>query len=254
MAESELTRDCPLIRPTRLLILAIFAIAACSSHFAGAAAPSTKAKRRPNFVFFLADDMGWRDAGCYGSTFYETPNIDRLAKEGMRFTNAYAACPVCSPTRASIMTGKYPARLGTTDYFGAPQPDTVQRHWTRNKPLLPARYWTTCRWRKRPSPRRSARGGYATLLRRQMAFGRRRGIGRRTTASTSTSAAARRVRRRATSRPTGIPNCRTAPRASTWTTAWRRSRSSSWNTSATSRSFSTMRSTRSTFRSRPSKT
>jgi len=96
--------------------------------------------RRPNFVFFLVDDLGWTDLGCYGSTFYETPNVDRLAAKGMRFTNAYAACPVCSPTRASIMTGKYPARLRTTDYFGAPQPDTVQTHWTRNKPLLPARY------------------------------------------------------------------------------------------------------------------
>jgi len=97
-------------------------------------------QRRPNFVFFLVDDLGWRDLGCYGSTFYETPNIDRLAAQGMRFTDAYAACPVCSPTRASIMTGKCPARLRTTDYFGAPQPDTVQKHWTRNKPLLPARY------------------------------------------------------------------------------------------------------------------
>jgi arylsulfatase A-like enzyme len=95
---------------------------------------------RLSFVFFLADDMGWRDAGCYGSTFYETPNIDRLAKQGMRFTAAYAASPVCSPTRASILTGKYPARLGTTDWFGAPQPNSVDRHWTRNKPLLPARY------------------------------------------------------------------------------------------------------------------
>jgi arylsulfatase A-like enzyme len=97
-------------------------------------------RRRPNFVFFLVDDLGRQDLGCYGSTFYETPNIDRLAAQGMRFTNAYAACPVCSPTRASIMTGKYPARLRTTDYFGAPQPDTVHKHWTRNKPLLPARY------------------------------------------------------------------------------------------------------------------
>ena len=97
-------------------------------------------RKRTSFVFFLVDDLGWRDLGCFGSTFYETPNIDRLATQGMRFTNAYAACPVCSPTRASIMTGKYPVRLGTTDYFGAPQPDTVQKHWTKDKPLLPARY------------------------------------------------------------------------------------------------------------------
>ena len=73
---------------------------------------------RPNFIFILIDDMGWKDVGCCGSTFYETPNLDRMAKEGVRFTNAYASCPVCSPTRASIMTGRYPARLGLTDYIG----------------------------------------------------------------------------------------------------------------------------------------
>ena len=73
--------------------------------------------RKPNFVFILIDDMGWTDLSCYGSTFYETPNIDRLASRGMKFTDAYAACPVCSPTRASIMTGKYPARLHLTDWI-----------------------------------------------------------------------------------------------------------------------------------------
>lgn len=89
-----------------------------------------------NVVFILVDDLGWTDLGCYGSTFYETPNIDRLAASGVRFTQAYAACPVCSPTRASIMTGKHPARLDTTDYFGAAQPG----EWKRNTPLLPAPY------------------------------------------------------------------------------------------------------------------
>jgi len=74
-------------------------------------------KKRPNFVFFLIDDLGWTDLGCYGSKFYGTPNIDKLAKEAMLFTDAYAACPVCSPTRASIMAGKYPARLNLTDYL-----------------------------------------------------------------------------------------------------------------------------------------
>ncbi len=72
---------------------------------------------KPNVLFFLVDDMGWTDAGCYGSSFYETPNIDRFAGEGIRFTNAYAACHVCSPTRASIMTGKYPATLHLTDWL-----------------------------------------------------------------------------------------------------------------------------------------
>ncbi len=74
-------------------------------------------KRKPNFIFILVDDMGWADIGCNGSRYYETPNIDKLASQGMRFINAYAACAVCSPTRASIMTGRYPARLGVTDWI-----------------------------------------------------------------------------------------------------------------------------------------
>lgn len=74
--------------------------------------------KKPNIIFILMDDLGWRDLGCYGSSFYETPVLDKLAKEGALFTDAYAACPVCSPTRASIMTGKYPARVGVTQYIG----------------------------------------------------------------------------------------------------------------------------------------
>ncbi len=71
-----------------------------------------------NIVFILCDDLGWKDLSCYGSEFYETPNLDRLAAGGMRFTEAYASCPVCSPTRASAMTGKYPATVGITQYIG----------------------------------------------------------------------------------------------------------------------------------------
>src|SRR6266540_6415302 len=80
----------------------------------------TRAKTiRPNVVFFLADDLGVMDIGANNpKTFYSTPNIDALAKSGMRFTCGYSACPVCSPTRASIMTGKYPTRTGVTDYIG----------------------------------------------------------------------------------------------------------------------------------------
>jgi arylsulfatase A len=70
-----------------------------------------------NVILFLVDDMGWTDLGCYGSTFYETPNIDQFAEEGVLFTNAYAACHVCSPSRASLMTGKYPATLHLTDWL-----------------------------------------------------------------------------------------------------------------------------------------
>jgi len=70
--------------------------------------------KKLNFVFILVDDLGWSDLGCYGADLHETPNIDRLAKESVRFTQAYAASPVCTPTRASIMTGKHPARLNMT--------------------------------------------------------------------------------------------------------------------------------------------
>ena len=74
-------------------------------------------KKKPNVLFILVDDLGWKDLGYTGSTFYETPNIDKLASEGMVFTDAYAASPVCSPSRAAIMSGKYPARLNLTDYI-----------------------------------------------------------------------------------------------------------------------------------------
>ncbi len=93
--------------------------------------------QKPNFVFILVDDLGWMDIGANNpKTFYETPNVDRIAASGMRFTDAYAACPVCSPTRASILSGKYPARINTTDFFGGPQPDRARG----NRRLLPARY------------------------------------------------------------------------------------------------------------------
>jgi len=72
---------------------------------------------RPNIILFLIDDLGWTDLGCYGSDLYETPHIDQLAAEGVKFTNAYSACTVCSPSRAAIMTGKYPARLHLTDWI-----------------------------------------------------------------------------------------------------------------------------------------
>lgn len=92
----------------------------------------------PNVLFVLADDLGWSQLGCYGSSFYDTPNLDRLADQGMRFTDAYAAAPVCSPTRASILTGKYPARLHLTDFIaGNPFPwnPLKQPDWTKHLPL-----------------------------------------------------------------------------------------------------------------------
>ena len=74
-------------------------------------------KSKPNIIFVLADDLGWAELGCYGNRFNETPNLDKLASEGMKFTDAYAAAPVCSPYRAALMTGQYPARVGITDYL-----------------------------------------------------------------------------------------------------------------------------------------
>ena len=94
--------------------------------------------RPPNIVFILIDDMGWTDLGVQGSDLYETPNIDRLAKQGMRFTNAYSACTVCSPTRAAVMTGRYPARLHLTDWIhgaAAPKAKLAVPDWTQYLPL-----------------------------------------------------------------------------------------------------------------------
>ncbi|NOS69621.1 MAG: sulfatase [Verrucomicrobia bacterium] len=93
---------------------------------------------KPNFIFILVDDLGWTDLGVQGSKFYETPNIDRLASQGMRFTQAYSACTVCSPTRAALLTGKYPARLHITDWIkGHVRPDAKLKvpDWTMHLPL-----------------------------------------------------------------------------------------------------------------------
>jgi len=93
-----------------LLILIIGLLPGCGSQ-------PTSESETPNVVLILIDDLGWADTGVYGSTFYETPNIDRLAQSSMRFTRAYAASPVCSPSRSSIMTGRHPARLNQTDWI-----------------------------------------------------------------------------------------------------------------------------------------
>ncbi|MGI8636362.1 MAG: sulfatase-like hydrolase/transferase, partial [Segetibacter sp.] len=106
------------MRKTNILISLFFLLCLTATSFA---------QQKKNVLLFLVDDLGWADVGTYGSSFYETPNIDKLAKQGMKFTNAYAACPVCSPTRASIMTGKYPVAMQTTDWFGAVQPQEAKQ-------------------------------------------------------------------------------------------------------------------------------
>jgi arylsulfatase A-like enzyme len=145
-----LARRAPAATRWVLLVIALAALA-------GAAPAQT------NFVFFLVDDLGWRDLGCFGSSFYETPNIDALAAGGMRFTQAYAACPVCSPTRSSIMTGKYPIRTGITDFInpaGGNQPDK----WPRSTKFLPARYNDRLALDEVTIAEALREGGYATFF------------------------------------------------------------------------------------------
>lgn len=117
------------------LILLVCLLAGVFQSRAGASTNSS----RPNIVFILVDDMGWADGGCFGSRFYETPHIDALAKSGTRFTSAYAACAVCSPSRAALMTGKSPARLHITDWIPgeeAPKNSRFQLpEWQQHLPL-----------------------------------------------------------------------------------------------------------------------
>ncbi len=87
----------------------------------------------PNFIVILVDDLGWADLGCQGSRYHETPHLDRLARDGMRFTDAYSACTVCSPTRAALLTGKHPARLHLTDWIAghaAPKAKLLPPPWS----------------------------------------------------------------------------------------------------------------------------
>ena len=110
-------------RHQRVPVVALVVTAAVAMAVAGAAsaqpsAGSSAAAPPPNVVLVLVDDLGWADLGAYGSSFHDTPAIDRLAREGVRFTQFYAASPVCSPTRAGLMTGKHPSRLHITDWIG----------------------------------------------------------------------------------------------------------------------------------------
>ncbi|HEX5472517.1 MAG TPA: sulfatase [Lacipirellulaceae bacterium] len=104
----------------------------------GAASRSQPNGKKLNVILFLADDFGWTDLACFGSHYYESPNIDRLAREGMKFTQNYSACTVCSPSRAALMTGKYPARLHLTDWIPGLMPENpklIVPDWTKYLPL-----------------------------------------------------------------------------------------------------------------------
>jgi len=107
-----------------VLCLAASIVLLCGTTEAAAAS-----EPKTNVVVILIDDLGWNDVGCYGSKYYRTPNIDRLASDGMRFTDGYAACNVCSPSRAAILTGKYPARLLLTQWLPSGR-------WNANKNRL----------------------------------------------------------------------------------------------------------------------
>ncbi len=99
---------------------------------------------KPNIIFILVDDLGSAELGSYGNKFNETPNIDKLASQGLKFNQAYAAAPVCSPTRASIMTGQYPARVRITDFLPAKSTRFLDpaKYVTLNKPLQDVGYRT----------------------------------------------------------------------------------------------------------------
>src|SRR5204862_465319 len=105
---------------------------------AGPLPAAAAADVKPNVVLILADDLGWTDLACFGSDLHETPALDRLARDGMKFTQNYSACTVCSPTRAALLTGKYPARLHITDWIpGQPpeNPKLLVPDWTKYLPL-----------------------------------------------------------------------------------------------------------------------
>jgi arylsulfatase A-like enzyme len=112
----------------KIIFCFLFLVIVFTSH-AGNNLPNDILNEKPNIILFLVDDMGWMDCGAYGSEYYETPNIDALAQRGILFTDAYSASPLCSPTRASILTGKYPARHGITSASGHLHPQPLDHNY-----------------------------------------------------------------------------------------------------------------------------
>ncbi|NQT36333.1 MAG: sulfatase [Planctomycetes bacterium] len=130
-----------LLRRTVVLVLAVLATCVSLGNENQGVCDDTATV--PNVVFVLADDLGWAELGCYGNTFNRTPHLDRLAGQGMRFTDAYAAAPVCSPYRVSLMAGQYPARVGITDYLRPNDPKHLPaEHVTIAERLKEAGYAT----------------------------------------------------------------------------------------------------------------
>jgi arylsulfatase A-like enzyme len=140
-------------------------ILVCLSVFIASCQPDSHATndRHPNIVFILADDFGYHDLSCTGSKYYETPNIDRISREGMSFTSAYASCQVCSPSRASIMSGKFPARHGITDWIGARSGEAWRKAGRFNK-LLPPEYKHALPGEYTVLPEAMKQAGYKTFF------------------------------------------------------------------------------------------
>src|SRR5215216_6433874 len=121
-----------IIRSFHPFIALLFAVLSFAPVNSFGATPS-----KLNVILILADDFGWTDLACYGSKLYQSPNIDRLARDGVKFTQNYSACTVCSPSRAALLTGKYPARLHITDWIPGQMPDNpklIVPDWTKYLP------------------------------------------------------------------------------------------------------------------------
>ncbi|MDR2145663.1 MAG: sulfatase-like hydrolase/transferase [Tannerella sp.] len=123
----------------------------------------SKTPPQPNIVFILADDLGWNDLSCTGSQYYESPNIDRIAQAGIRFTQGYAACQVSSPSRTSILTGKFPARHGITNWIGEASGE-AWRETGRHSKLLPAEYLHHLPLSETTLPEALRENGYRTFM------------------------------------------------------------------------------------------
>ena len=145
----------------KLKVISQIALGLLASSSFGAAKTNKEAK--PNVLFILADDFGYHDMSCMGSKYYETPNIDKIANQGMMFTDGYAACQVCSPSRASIISGKFPARHGITDWIGAASGEEWRKKKRFNK-LLPAEYTHTLNTDYVTLPEAMQEGGYKTFF------------------------------------------------------------------------------------------
>lgn len=130
-----------------IAILFLLPFSACNQKFSSTGkkgTPKSTSSKKPNIIFVLADDLGYAELGSYGNTFNETPNLDKLAKQGIKFSHAYSAAPVCSPMRGSFMTGQFPARVGITDFL-SPKSERYlepEKYVTINEALSSAGYHT----------------------------------------------------------------------------------------------------------------